>query len=262
MPVRQLFSPANIPAMAHDHWYQAETMEEDFLRKYRVSEITEQERVQIEEQTRRQSTSRRWFEERTKRLTSSHFGEICKATERRDKTKLAESYTVVRDLRCPAIQHGRKYEAVAVEEYQLETQRKTSACGMFVSPNYPFIAASPDRVVDDSTLLEVKCPFTAREQLISHASVPYLKLNEDGDLELDRNHQYYYQVQGQMFCTGKQHCDFVVYTFKDMKVLNINFDQCFVDKMVEQLKSFYVDYFRDVVVKVHFYKDYYKYQAM
>ena len=70
-------------------------METDFLHSIGVSKITQPEVVSIEVKTRSQAKSDLWVEERTKRLTASHFGEICKSTERRNKTALAQSLTTL-----------------------------------------------------------------------------------------------------------------------------------------------------------------------
>lgn len=48
MPVRQLYLPANIPGLAHDHSYGELSMEDHFLKICRVSEISADECVQIE----------------------------------------------------------------------------------------------------------------------------------------------------------------------------------------------------------------------
>ena len=207
------------------------------------------------QETRGQHSTRRWFEERTIRLTASRFGEICKATERRDKTGLARSYTVVKNLKTEAIKYGRQYESVAVEQYEVLTKRQTTSCGIFVSDQYPYLAATPDRVVDGNTIVEVKCPFAAKKHNITPSTVPYLK-SVNGNLALDSNHSYYYQVQGQLFCSKRQYCDFVIFTQKDLKVVTIAFDNDFVDQMLQKLMSFYNDFFRDAVVKVHLFKDY------
>ena len=76
---------------------------------------------------------------------------------------------------------------------------------------HPMLAASPDGVVDNETLVEVKCPYTSRDRPITHVTVPYSKL-VDGCLNLDTSHNYYYQIQGQLYCTGRMVCDLVVYS--------------------------------------------------
>jgi hypothetical protein len=53
------------------------------------------------------------------------------------------------------------------------------------------IGASPDAIIDGETVLEIKCPFVVRNQMIHTKTVPFLK-EEDGRIFLDNNHDYFY----------------------------------------------------------------------
>ena len=75
---------------------------------------------------------------------------------------------------------------------------KTSACGTFVSLSMPYISSTPDRLVDDNIILEVKCPYVCHDKVISEVTAPYLR-NVNGEFYLDQNHDYYYHVQGKCF---------------------------------------------------------------
>ena len=66
----------------------------------------------------------------------------------------------------------------------------------------PYLGCSPDGLVDKDGVVEVKCPYTARDMTVTPVTVPYLGLT-DGTLELKKNHPYYFQVQGNMLCTGR-----------------------------------------------------------
>ena len=44
-------------------------------------------------------------------------------------------------------------------------------CGLFVSFSKPMFAATPDRIIDSETLVEVKCPFSSRDKLLSETTV-------------------------------------------------------------------------------------------
>ena len=210
MPVRQLFPAANIKALSLDHSYRAVTMEEDFLQKVELCSISVDRVKEVERKTRGQASNATWFEERLKRITASHFGEICRATERRDKGKLASSLTSRKDISSASMRHGQKYESVAAEKAAAAFYLDATECGLFVCQKYPFLAASPDRVINDAAIMEVKCPFTAKDKMISPTTVPYLKPVQGSDtLVLDTNHVYYYQVQGQLLCSGRGMCYFV-----------------------------------------------------
>ena len=151
--------------------------------------------------------------------------------------------------------HGRRYESLVVEKYEDLTNTKTRECGLFVSAQNPMLGASPDRIVNDKLLVEVKCPYVARNREISSSTVPYLKFIND-ELVLDVNHSYYYQIQGQLYCAEREYCDLVVYTFKDIKVIRILRDDNFIENMIEKLIDFYNNHFKDTIVEKYLFRDY------
>lgn len=253
-PIRQLYAPANMYGVALDHDYEAKMPQDSFLDKIHVTTMTTEQQASIEEGTRGQSTNKHWKEERLLRLQSSMYGRICKATDRTDFHKLAESLIQIKDITTEPIKHGRKFEATARDAYANKNMVSVSSCGIFVSMDKPFLGCSPDGLVGESGLLEIKCPFTAKDKLISPATVSYLHEDIGGKFSLDVNHDYYYQVMGAMFCTGRQWCDFVVWTMKDMKEFRIKRDEHFIDNMTGKLSSFFENYYKPVVLDKYFFK--------
>ena len=83
--------------------------------------------------------------------------------------------------------------------------------GLFVCEKLPYLAASPDGLVEcdccDRRVLELKCPYCLKSEVKSIKDVPYLK---DGCLKED--HDYYYQMQMQMLCTKTKYADFFVWS--------------------------------------------------
>ena len=60
--------------------------------------------------------------------------------------------------------------------------------------------------------------------------------------KLNRNHEYYYQIQGQMHITGREYCIFVLYTPKGIKWVREEYDYNFwKEKMEPKLTRFYMD---------------------
>ena len=69
-------------------------------------------------------------------------------------------------------------------------------CGLFVDTEAGYLAASPDGVLDEDTLVEVKCPLKCRDRAIADlaASDSSFCLGLDPDTEtlaLKRSHNYY-----------------------------------------------------------------------
>jgi len=107
--------------------------------------------------------------------------------------------------------------------------------------------ASPDGLVECSCcgmgVLEVKCPFKYRYQSpVMAAKDTDFYLNEVGhELQLKKNHNYYFQVQGQLAISGRKFCDFVVWTLQGYSVERICFDPQLWQDMSQKLQSFYLN---------------------
>lgn len=253
----QLYKPANPYALFSDHQY-LQTSEEDlFLQQENLSTITEVQQETIERQTVGQHTNIMWRKQHTLRLTSSKFGVICRATGRKDLSRLADQLVSPRSFTCRSVQHGLKYEAVAVQMFQAQYSA-TAPCVMFVCLDALWLAATPDQIVSDTAILEVKCPYVAKDKCINPATVPYLK-DIDNTLQMDRNHAYFYQIQGQLLCSNRELCYFCVYTLEDMKVLEIRRDRKFIAEMIPQLQRFFQEYFLPVVLRRYVYRFYDQY---
>lgn len=116
----------------------------------------------------------------------------------------------------PSILHGKCYESVAIKCFEEKCDIKTPKCGTFVLKSHPYLAASPDAIINYNSVAEVKCPYTSKHEKITEESVLFFKRTNDS-IEVDTSHDYYYLIQGQLFCTERTNCILVVYTFKDLK---------------------------------------------
>ena len=122
--------------------------------------------------------------------------------------------------------------------------------GLHISAEYPFIAATPDGLLDceccGEGLLEVKCPFRYCNSDLPDAETGdsedlakfYMEVDFAGGLSLKRNHQYYYQVQAQMNICDRPYCDFVVWSSKGMIVQRIYRDKVFFEAQVNKVMHF------------------------
>jgi hypothetical protein len=73
----------------------------------------------------------------------------------------------------------------------------------------------------------------------------------NGQLTMDNKHEYYYQIQGQIFVLNLEWVDFVVRTEIDAKILRIERNQQFIDKMQEGLKKLYFENYIWEVIKLY-----------
>lgn len=104
---------------------------------------------------------------------------------------VAESYTNA------AMQHGTETEPEARAAYEFYQGVTVTQVAFAPHPKIEQAGASPDGLVDEDGLVEIKCPQTAThlETLLGQA-VPG---------------KYADQMQFQMSCTGRKWCDFVSY---------------------------------------------------
>jgi len=94
-----------------------------------------------------------------------------------------------------AMQHGTETEPLARAAYEALKDVLVDEVGFVPHPSIQMAGASPDGLVGDDGLLEIKCPNTAThiDTLLSE-TVPT---------------KYYTQMQFQLACTGREWCDFV-----------------------------------------------------
>lgn len=107
-------------------------------------------------------------------MTASRFGDIAKMTNRRNKDKLCNSL-VRRSVTTKAMLHGKQFESKAIIKFEQQKSVKCLPAGFFIRPDYPFLGASPDGVIDDEYLIEVKCPYSGRnENVLPGKPFPFL----------------------------------------------------------------------------------------
>ena len=216
--------------------------------------ISSEERTKLEQMTVQQSHCSLWYQARFKRITGS---KCCKILTQISKTPAllrnvlyTKPFTIV-----PApIKWGRDNEPIALQkyvEYMQEnghTELKLRQCGFFVHPHKPWLGASPDGIVVDppysTGLLEIKCPYSVRDtppRLACQESSFYCYTSDDGIPRLKRTHEYYHQVQLELYVCSDScgWCDFCVYTTKGILVERIYPDQEWEQKCIPQLKEYY-----------------------
>jgi len=94
-----------------------------------------------------------------------------------------------------AMQHGTDTEPLARAAYEALQDVLVDEVGFVPHPTIEMAGASPDGMVGEDGLIEIKCPNTAThiDTLLSE-TVPS---------------KYFTQMQFQLSCTGRKYCDFV-----------------------------------------------------
>lgn len=185
-----------------------------------IKPLTAEERTAVTRRTVGQAENKEWHRERIGRITALLFKRVarCKTPEGLIKLLLYPKLTTYSE----AIAYGRRHEETAVMAYcelaaAQDKQISVEKTGLHIHPKYPFLAASPDRIVKDGSavgVLEVKCPFSKARMTAEEACRDrnFCCKLVNGEVQLRRDHAYFYQVQGQMAVTGVEWCDFVIWT--------------------------------------------------
>jgi len=146
------------------------------------------------------------------------------------------------------MQYGRKYEETARQQVAAELNVTIDQCGLFIDRDHPFLGASPDGTIDEDGLVEIKCPSSAKEltpdEAILQRKFTFWGINKKSKeiVGLNQNHNFYYQVQGQLHVTRRDYCLFVLWTPKGLKVEKIKRDDAFwSSKMFPSLEKFYIN---------------------
>lgn len=123
-----------------------------------------------------------------------------------------------KDLRrIRAIQWGITHGTEGLKAGTHTIKKPILPCGFFLS-ECGVLGASPDGIVDDDYIVEIKCPYKFRnckltEALRDDRSYVFY-YNDMGQLSLNKMHPYYHQVQGQIHLSQRKGCYLCVWTPK------------------------------------------------
>ncbi|EZA49485.1 hypothetical protein X777_12279 [Ooceraea biroi] len=201
-------------------------------------------RVEIECQTRGQSDCELWQSLRREMLTASNFGIVCRMRPTTSCAATVKSILFPPSIETVAMKYGRDMEDVAKKQIAAKLNKDIRPCGLFIDEENPCLGASPDGLIDEDGLLEIKCPLSAENlttdevvQKLPQLKTVFDKKNPD---EMNQKHRFFYQVQGQLNITRRDYCIFVVWTPKSFKIVRVSRDESFwKNQMLPLLIRFY-----------------------
>ena len=165
-----------------------------------------------------------WFELRMGKFTSSTFKNLfakpTTATYQKEINKVVfenltgkspESFTN------EYMQRGTELEPIARQSYEEKTFNIVKNGGIFCDD---WVGSSPDGLINDDGLIEIKCPgFNTMIEYLLKQKLPS---------------EYFYQVHGQMYATGRQWCDFVAY-HPDLPMMVLRIER--EEKVISELRQ-------------------------
>jgi putative phage-type endonuclease len=180
-----------------------------------------------------------WFAQRVGKVTASRIADVIakvKSGEAASRANYraqlvaerltgvpAESYTNA------AMQWGTDTEPYARMAYEADTGNLVLETGFVLHPEIGFSGASPDGLIGDDGLVEIKCPNTATH-------IEYLLNNGVPE-------KYKPQMAWQMACTGRKWCDFISYDPRlpdDLKLFKATYrhDPEYIDELENAVIQF------------------------
>lgn len=180
-----------------------------------------------------------WFAARLGKVTASKVADVMARTKsgygaaRKNYMMelLCQRLTGTREegFTTAAMQRGNDLEPIARSAYEADTGLMVFETGLCDHPIIEGFAASPDGIVGDNGLLEIKCPNTATHIAFMETLIPDKK--------------YQWQMLAQMACSGRDWCDFV--SFDDrlpepLQYVKVRFlrDEHKIKLMEEEVESF------------------------
>ncbi|XP_030019778.1 uncharacterized protein LOC115439875 [Manduca sexta] len=187
---------------------------------------------------------------RSDRLSASHFGKVCK------RRNIRPCYTHVKDILYKTnscmrdLVYCEQNKIVAKATFAKQYNKTVRRSGLFIDEQFGFLAASCDGVIEDEkAVIEIQC-FTSlvRKSLNIETAASQIKnfaVQYDGQkLTLNKRHDYYYQVQGQLRITKMVKCYFVCFVSlqQPVTVVEVLRDDEFISNMMPKLVAFYKNF--------------------
>lgn len=189
-----------------------------------------------------------WFQARLGKVTASRIGDLMSRVKSGGYSSSRKAYMM--ELLCErltgkreekhcnaSMQRGNELEPKARAMYMITTGEMVSELGIAYHPTINNAAASPDGLIRDEGLLEIKCPNTATH-------IDFLSSGKPKD-------EYLLQMQWQMACTGRQWCDFMSYDDRlpehlSYKILRVNRDNDLIAKIESEVICFLSDLDKEI----------------
>ena len=209
---------------------------------------------QIQENTKEQSTNETWKKERHIRLTSSNFGKVMSRRPNNNSVALVERLLYNKFKGNMHTIRGLAQENNTILEYQnIKGNVNVKKTGLRICNLHPCLAASTDGLVKEDEkneygLIEVKNFLQTNTYMIKEATkkVKNFCLIDNGTtLQLKRNHEIYYQIQGQLNIFEAPWCDFVLRRTNpyDIFIERIYRDtSLWENEMLPKLQQFYIKF--------------------
>lgn len=149
------------------------------------------------------------------------------------------------EISAKALEHGNDNEQFAKDAYSEYTMNKIIDVDQPIRhPEFDFIQGTPDGLVGNHKIVEIKCPWNPVNHLNN-----YLNHNSIVDSIPDTYlAEYWWQVQGYLWITERESCDFITYDPRFPQHLNLSITQVRRnDADIERLSSRCQEFWYEII---------------
>ena len=237
----------------HLHFAEFSDNIDEFIDK--IKGISKRDLRKIESRTVAQAKCTDWFYYRKNLITSTLTIRVVRAIERgavdyyiNESIRKRNDYT----LYYPPIVYGRKFEKTGLLAFVKKFKKchdnvTVSNHGLKIEEETRILAGSIDLMINCSCcgtfIVELKCSWKLRDSLIPDwTSLDYI--TSDG--ELNKKHQYMYQIQTYLGIYKIKRGLFVVWTPQDILIIEIPFDEVLYDRIKKCSETYYFKYYMPI----------------
>jgi len=145
-----------------------------------------------------------------------------------------------------SIQWGRTHEKNGIQFLKTSLNLNVCVSGIWLT-NSGLLGASPDGLVGEDSIVEVKCPYTLRNELLSKKLVNSDKYivyyDENGKIFVNEKHNYYHQIQGNLHILKRKMCYLCIWTLKEIAVVLIKYDENWGQNLITLENFYFKQYF-------------------
>jgi len=184
-----------------------------------------------------------WFLARRGKITASNAGAILGLNKHRSaddvmRSMVREHFGLESEFKGNiATDYGTRNESNAIEEFEIENLVSVQECGFF--SNNDWLGGSPDGLIGDNAIVEVKCPFGRRNDK-----------DTSKFLTIEEQPHYFAQIQICLAVTKREMCHFIQWCpYGGMTVERVFIDWKWLNRNVKKLKEFHNRFLEEIKKK-------------
>ena len=179
--------------------------------------------------------STEWLAARAGKFTASRFADLMATTKSGPSASRQNLIVAValerltgepeQTFQNDAMRRGTELEPLARGAYEAKTGELVELASFVTDPDWPSVGVSPDGLLGDDGLVEFKCPASQAKHFEALSNGAHAK-------------EYRWQVQGQMWITGRQWCDVVSFDPRfpeglDLAITRVQRDEAAINQLRE-----------------------------